>query len=159
MRRDSKEIGLSSFPKDDQPPVVIPFFAFRAMVGCELLMIALAWPGSFHLLINRKKGEWLLSCATFLSLPLPFIATLTSWFTAEVGRQPWSVYGALRTADAITPILTGRAVTVLTASSGLAGKARHHPERRRSRSARQSTFHADCKSWTSGKEELVTPLS
>jgi cytochrome bd ubiquinol oxidase subunit I len=88
MRRDSKEIGLSSFPKDDQPPVVIPFFAFRAMVGCELLMIALAWPGSFHLLINRKKGEWLLSCATFLSLPLPFIATLTGWFTLKSVVSP-----------------------------------------------------------------------
>jgi cytochrome d ubiquinol oxidase subunit I len=44
--------------------------------------------------------------ATFLSFPLPFIATLTGWFTAEVGRQPWSVYGVLRTADAVSPNLT-----------------------------------------------------
>jgi cytochrome d ubiquinol oxidase subunit I len=43
---------------------------------------------------------------TFLSFPLPFIATLTGWFTAEVGRQPWTVYGVLRTADAMTPFLT-----------------------------------------------------
>ena len=48
--------------------------------------------------------------ATFLSFPLPFIATLTGWFTAEVGRQPWSVYGVLRTADAVTPTLTVEAV-------------------------------------------------
>jgi cytochrome d ubiquinol oxidase subunit I len=45
---------------------------------------------------------------TFLSFPLPFIATLTGWFTAEVGRQPWTVYGVLRTADAMTPFLTTR---------------------------------------------------
>jgi cytochrome d ubiquinol oxidase subunit I len=112
MRLDSKEIGLDSFPKQDRPPVVIPFFAFRVMVGCGLLMMALAWLGSLHLLIARKRGEWLLLWATFLSFPLPFVATLTGWFTAEVGRQPWSVYGALRTADAVTPTLTVEAVTV-----------------------------------------------
>jgi cytochrome bd ubiquinol oxidase subunit I len=112
MRFDSKEIGLSSFAKQDRPPVAIPFFAFRAMVGCGLLMMALAWLGSFHLLVARKRGEWPLLWTTFLSFPLPFIATLTGWFTAEVGRQPWSVYGALRTADAVTPTLTVQAVTV-----------------------------------------------
>src|SRR6202011_1198539 len=49
---------------------------------------------------------------TFLSFPLPFIAILTGWFTAEVGRQPWVVYGVLRTADAMTPFLTTRAATI-----------------------------------------------
>ena len=44
----------------------------------------------------------------FLSFPLPFIAILTGWYTAEVGRQPWVVYGVLRTADAMTPFLTTR---------------------------------------------------
>ena len=44
----------------------------------------------------------------FLSFPLPFIAILTGWYTAEVGRQPWVVYGVLRTADAMTPFLTAR---------------------------------------------------
>jgi cytochrome bd ubiquinol oxidase subunit I len=112
MRFDSKEVGLTSFPKEDRPPVAIPFFAFRVMVGCGLLMMAVAWLGSFHLVVDRKKGERLLLWATFLSFPLPFIATLTGWFTAEVGRQPWSVYGALRTADAVTPTLTVPAVMI-----------------------------------------------
>jgi cytochrome bd ubiquinol oxidase subunit I len=110
-RLDSKEIGLSSFPKEDRPPVAIPFFAFRVMVGCGLLMMAVAWLGSFHLLVERKRAERLLLWATFLSFPLPFIATLTGWFTAEVGRQPWVVYGVLRTADAVTPTLSTAAVT------------------------------------------------
>jgi cytochrome d ubiquinol oxidase subunit I len=112
MRLDSKEIGLTSFSKEDRPPVAIPFFAFRVMVGCGLLMMAVAWLGSFQLVVDRKKGERLLLWATFLSFPLPFIATLTGWFTAEVGRQPWSVYGALRTADAVTPTLTVQAVMI-----------------------------------------------
>ena len=112
MRLDSKEVGLTSFPKQDRPPVAIPFFAFRVMVGCGLLMMALAWLGSFHLLVYRRRGDRLLLWATFLSFPLPFVATLTGWFTAEVGRQPWSVYGVLRTADAVTPTLTAQAVTI-----------------------------------------------
>jgi cytochrome bd ubiquinol oxidase subunit I len=112
MRLDSKEVGLAGFPKEDRPPVAIPFFAFRVMVGCGLLMMALAWVGSFYLLFDRKPGQQLLLWATFLSFPLPFIATLTGWFTAEVGRQPWSVYGIVRTADAVTPTLTTQAVTV-----------------------------------------------
>ena len=112
MRFDSKEVGLTSFSKEDRPPVGIPFFAFRVMVGSGLLMMAVAWLGSFQLVVDRKKGERLLLWATFLSFPLPFIATLTGWFTAEVGRQPWSVYGALRTADAVTPTLTIPAVMI-----------------------------------------------
>src|ERR1700752_1960977 len=75
-------------------------------------MMALAWLGSFHFVVDRKRGERLLLWATFLSFPLPFIATLTGWFTAEVGRQPWSVYGALRTADAVTPTLSVQGVIV-----------------------------------------------
>src|SRR6202035_3562144 len=112
MRLDSREIGLTSFRREDRPPVAIPFFAFRVMVGCGLLMMALAWLGSFHLLVDRMRGERLLLWAAFLSFPLPFVATLTGWFTAEVGRQPWSVYGALRTADHITPTPATQAVAV-----------------------------------------------
>ncbi|GLR83596.1 cytochrome ubiquinol oxidase subunit I [Bradyrhizobium iriomotense] len=112
MRLNSRETGLTSFAPEDRPPVAIPFFTFRVMVGCGLLMMAVAWLGSFYLLFERKPGRRLLLWATFLSFPLPFIATLTGWFTAEVGRQPWSVYGALRTADAVTPTLSVQAVTI-----------------------------------------------
>jgi cytochrome d ubiquinol oxidase subunit I len=53
-----------------------------------------------------------MSWCVFLSFPLGFIATLTGWFTAEVGRQPWAVYGILRTADALTPSLTLHQVAI-----------------------------------------------
>ena len=91
--------------------MLIPFFAFRIMVGCGLLMLAVAWVGSYLSFKRRIERNRLLLWAMFLSFPLPFIAILTGWFTAEVGRQPWTVYGVLRTADAMTPFLTARAAT------------------------------------------------
>lgn len=111
MSLSAKEVGLTDFPVKDRPPVLIPFFAFRVMVGCGLLMLALAWYGSFQVIRDRmEKQRWLL-WGTFLSFPLGFIATLTGWFTAEVGRQPWTVFGQLRTADAATPFLTSAQVS------------------------------------------------
>ena len=92
--------------------MIIPFFAFRVMVGCGLLMLLLAWVGSYLSIKGSIERNRLLLWATFLSFPLPFIAILTGWFTAEVGRQPWTVYGVLRTADSVTPFLTARAATI-----------------------------------------------
>jgi cytochrome d ubiquinol oxidase subunit I len=112
MSLNSKEVGLTSFPRQDRPPVLIPFFAFRIMVGCGLTMLALAFVGSY-LSLTRRIGRYrFFLWATFLSFPLPFIATWTGWFTAEVGRQPWAVYGLLRTADAMTPFLTAQAAAI-----------------------------------------------
>jgi cytochrome d ubiquinol oxidase subunit I len=112
MTLDSKEVGLTDFPKADRPPVAIPFFTFRIMVGCGLLMLLVAWVGTYVSVKNRLEQNRLLLWLTFLSFPLPFIAILTGWFTAEVGRQPWTVYGVLRTADALTPFLTARTATI-----------------------------------------------
>ena len=112
MSFDSKEVGLTDFPMADRPPMIIPFFAFRVMVGCGLIMLLLAWVGSYLSIQGRIEQNRLLLWATFLSFPLPFIAILTGWFTAEVGRQPWTVYGVLRTADSVTPFLTVRAATI-----------------------------------------------
>lgn len=112
MSLSSKEVGLTDFPVQERPPVAIPFFAFRIMVGCGLLMLFLAWYGSY-LNVNERIGEtrWML-WAIFLAFPLPWIAILTGWFTAEVGRQPWIIYGVMRTAQAVTPSLTTRAATI-----------------------------------------------
>jgi len=112
MSFDSKEVGLADFPPQDRPPVAIPFFSFRIMVGCGLVMLLLAWVGSYLNFRQRLERNRLLLWLTFLSFPLPFIAILTGWFTAEVGRQPWTVYGVLRTADAVTPFLTTRAASI-----------------------------------------------
>lgn len=105
MSLTSKELGIKSFPAANRPPVAIPFFAFRVMVGCGLLMLAIAWLGTWLSFGDRILDARLFQWATFLSFPLGFVATLTGWFTAEVGRQPWTVYGQLRMADAVTPFL------------------------------------------------------
>ncbi len=97
---DSREVGLKDFPLAERPPILIPFFAFRVMAGCGMLMLALAWVGTY---VARRK--WLL-WPVAMSFPLGFIAILAGWFTAEVGRQPWTVWGVLRTADAMTPGLS-----------------------------------------------------
>src|SRR5205823_853529 len=108
----SNEVGLTSFPPPDRPPVIIPFFTFRIMVGCGLVMLAVAWIGSYLSLKGRIEKSRRVLWLTFLSFPLPFIAILAGWYTAEVGRQPWVVYGVLRTAEAMTPFLTARAATI-----------------------------------------------
>jgi cytochrome d ubiquinol oxidase subunit I len=110
---DSREVGLESFPPDDRPPVLIPFFGFRIMVGMALIMLSLSWFGMW-LWIRRKHFEdsrWFL-WLVFLSFPTGFIGVLTGWFVAEVGRQPWVVYGLLRTVDAHSPNVTASEVVI-----------------------------------------------
>jgi cytochrome bd ubiquinol oxidase subunit I len=104
--------GLKDFPADERPPVAIPFFGFRIMVGMGLIMLAvvvtswwLRWRGELF------DTKWYLRLCTLAS-PLGFIAVLAGWATTEVGRQPWTVYGLLRTADSVSPSLTGADVVV-----------------------------------------------
>jgi cytochrome bd ubiquinol oxidase subunit I len=102
---DSREVGLEAFPPEDRPPVIIPFFTFRLMVGMGLVMLAVSWLGLWLLLLGRLDDTRWFLWAAFLAFPSGFVAVLASWFTAEVGRQPWVVYGVLRTKDAVTPSL------------------------------------------------------
>jgi cytochrome bd ubiquinol oxidase subunit I len=109
--------GLDAFAPDI-PPVMPVFFAFRAMVGIGMLMLALAWTGSWLLRRDTPPPRWLLwsfAGATFSG----WIATLCGWMVTEIGRQPWLVTGVLRTSDAVGKAsqgelglsLTGYAVT------------------------------------------------
>ncbi len=109
MSLSSKEVGLTSFPAQDRPPVLAPFFAFRIMVGCGMIMLVLSWFGCYLAFKRRLEGSRAVLWLIFLNFPLPFIAILTGWYTAEIGRQPWTVYGVLRTSQAVTPFLTAEA--------------------------------------------------
>jgi cytochrome bd ubiquinol oxidase subunit I len=99
--------GLKDWPADQRPPVAIPFFAFRIMVGIGLLMLALI-VASWWLRARRRLfvANWFLRVC-MLASPLGFLAVLAGWTTTEVGRQPWTVYGLLRTTDSVSPSLTG----------------------------------------------------
>jgi cytochrome d ubiquinol oxidase subunit I len=94
--------GLKSFPKELRPPVWPTFLSFRVMVGLGTAMILVcllaAW---FSRREDFAEKTWLLKLA-LLSLPMPYIAGQLGWVVAEVGRQPWIVYGVLKTADAVS---------------------------------------------------------
>ena len=112
--------GLKEWAPQDRPPVKIVFFAFRIMVGCGLVMLAVVVTGW----VLWRRGK-LYSSPAWLRLlpwgmPLGFIAVLAGWTTTEVGRQPWVVYGLLRTSEAVTPTLTAGDVTLSLASYVLA---------------------------------------
>lgn len=101
---DAEIKGLKEWPRDERPPALLPFFAFRIMVGLGLLMLAVgAWS-----LVQRFRGRlyedtWLHRAALVMG-PSGFIAVLAGWITTEVGRQPYTVYGLLRTSDSLSPI-------------------------------------------------------
>jgi len=104
--------GLKEFAPDERAPVAVVFFAFRIMVGAGLLMLLLVMIGCVLRASGRLfSSQWYLR-ACQLAMPLGFIAVLAGWTTTEVGRQPWTVYGLLRTADSVTPLLTPQHVLV-----------------------------------------------
>ena len=104
--------GIVTIPREDRPPFLFPFYGFRIMVGLGLLMLAVAWLGCFLMIRGRLAANRWFLWVIFLSFPSGFIAVLAGWFTAEVGRQPWVVFGLLRTADAVTPTVTGVEVLI-----------------------------------------------
>lgn len=110
---DGEVKGLKDFPRADRPPVVAPFFSFRIMVGLGMLMLALAAVG-LVLMWRRTLFDkrWYLYCWIAM-MPAGFIALLTGWYTTEIGRQPWVVYGVLRTADAASPVPASSVLTSL----------------------------------------------
>jgi len=99
--------GLKDFPPDQRPPVAVVYFTFRIMVGIALLMLTVVVAG-FVLMARRRLDatRWYLVLCQFTSC-LGFIAVIAGWITTEVGRQPWTVYGLMRTADSVSPSLTG----------------------------------------------------
>src|SRR6516162_1564697 len=109
---DGEVKGLKDFPADQRPPVAIPFFAFRIMVGCAGIMLGIVLVGGWL----RWRGR-LYSTSLFLRLvqlvaPIGFVAVVAGWCVTEVGRQPWTVYGLLRTAQSVTPSLTSFDVSI-----------------------------------------------
>jgi len=99
---DGKIPGLKEFSPEDRPNSPIVFFSFRIMVGLGVLMLLLA---SWALLARYRgtlyRSEWLHRCSLYMG-PAGLIALVAGWITTEVGRQPWIVYGVMRTKDAVS---------------------------------------------------------
>lgn len=95
--------GLNDFPRDEWPNVMIVHVAFQIMVGCGVLLILV---GLWYWWVRWRKqglGKWLLR-GMLVASPLGFVALEAGWIVTEVGRQPWTIYGIMRTADAVTPV-------------------------------------------------------
>ncbi|MFT4926450.1 MAG: cytochrome d ubiquinol oxidase subunit I [Phenylobacterium sp.] len=96
--------GLNNVPADEIPNVVVVFYSFRVMLGLGVLMMITAFVAGYQLFKGKLYDKpWLLKWLKVM-IPSGFIATLAGWYVAEVGRQPWVVYGLLRTSDVYTPV-------------------------------------------------------
>ena len=107
--------GLTDYPREDWPPVAVVFWSFRIMVAIGFTMLGL---GLWSLLARyrRRLYDWpLLHRAAILMGPSGFVAVIAGWVTTEVGRQPWTVYGLLRTAESHSPIAAPAIAASLTA--------------------------------------------
>ncbi|MCS4435802.1 cytochrome ubiquinol oxidase subunit I [Aquiflexum gelatinilyticum] len=97
--------GLEDIPQDERPPVAITHYGFQIMVGIGMLLmlVGLIWLFGLWKKSSYLHAPWFLALLALLS-PLGFIAVEAGWVVTEVGRQPWILYGIMRTADAVTPM-------------------------------------------------------
>jgi len=102
---NSKVLGLDSVPSDQWPPVAITHFAFQLMIGLGTLL-AIFSIFSFYFLVRKPEAIFKRSFLRIAALctPLGFVAIEAGWAVTEVGRQPWIIYGIMRTSDAVTPM-------------------------------------------------------
>ncbi len=102
---DAEVKGLDAVPPADRPNVVVAHVAFQAMVGCGLLLIA---AGLLYWLLRARRSERLERSGALWPLlvlsPLGMLALEAGWFVTEVGRQPWVIYGSMRTGAGVTPV-------------------------------------------------------
>jgi len=100
--------GLNDFPREDWPPVKVVHVCFQLMVALGSMMAMVAIWAGFVLLRQRSlelpSTHYWLRIALAIIGPFGFLATEAGWFTTEVGRQPWVIFGVLRTSDAVTPM-------------------------------------------------------
>jgi cytochrome bd ubiquinol oxidase subunit I len=112
--------GLSEFPERDWPTnIELLYYSFHIMVGLGTLFIAIMAVAAFLLWRARlAQARWML-WTLVLAFPFPFIANTAGWMTAELGRQPWLVYGLIRTSEGGSPSV--HAGTTLFTTLGFAG--------------------------------------
>jgi cytochrome d ubiquinol oxidase subunit I len=96
--------GLKAFPKDTWPDnIPLLYYAYHIMVGLGTIMTGLMLLAVFFLWRGQLYSIRPVLWALMLSIPFPYIATIAGWMTAELGRQPWLIYGLMRTIDGVSP--------------------------------------------------------
>lgn len=96
--------GLKEWPRDERPPALPVFFTFRIMVGIGFLMLAIGLWSLYARYRDTFYENRLLQKVVIAASPSGFIAVLAGWYTTEIGRQPYTVYGLLRTSDSLSPV-------------------------------------------------------
>jgi cytochrome bd ubiquinol oxidase subunit I len=92
--------GLDAFPKEDWPDnIPLLYYAYHIMVGLGTFFIAILCGSAFLLWRRALYGARWMLWILMLSVPFPYIANTAGWITAEVGRQPWLIYGLMRTSE------------------------------------------------------------
>ncbi len=109
---EGRVVGLRDFPKEDRPPVTVVFYAFRIMLAMWATMLLITVWGWWLAYRRRLYGADLYLRLCNYAIPVGYVAVTAGWVTTEAGRQPWVVYGFLRTADAVTPNLSTGDVTI-----------------------------------------------
>ncbi|MFO0752851.1 MAG: cytochrome ubiquinol oxidase subunit I [Thermodesulfovibrionales bacterium] len=105
---------MKEFPKEERPPVLLTLLSFRAMSSLGMLFMLLALIAFVLSRQNRLESVPLFLWVMLYAIPFPYLATQLGWIVAEVGKQPWIVYGVLRTTDAVSRnITTGQVVALL----------------------------------------------
>ena len=110
---DTEVKGLKDFPADQRPPVLPVFLSFRAMVGLAFLFLAVGFWAWYKRNTIEEQTRFLKLLPWLI--PLPYLANQLGWTIAELGRQPWIVYGIMQTKDAVSPIATSQVATSLVA--------------------------------------------
>ena len=105
--------GLKDFPKDERPPVLVTSFSFKGMVGLGTIFILLTVYGWFKR--KRLLENPLYLKIMILAIPLPYLAIQLGWIVAEIGRQPWLVYGVFKTAAGASPVAVSQVAISLVA--------------------------------------------
>lgn len=112
---DAPMDGLDTVPDADEPPVGLVFWSFRIMVGIGFAMLGIGLWSVFARLRKRLYDWTLLHRAAILMGPSGFVAVIAGWITTEVGRQPYTVYGLLRTSESASPLAAPAIATSLLA--------------------------------------------
>ena len=107
--------GLDTIPDEDEPPVAIVFWSFRIMIALGFAMLGLGAWAALARLRGRLYSAPMLHRLAILMGPAGFVAVLAGWITTEVGRQPFTVYGLLRTSDSLAPVAAPAVATSLIA--------------------------------------------
>jgi cytochrome d ubiquinol oxidase subunit I len=105
-RADGEVKGLKDYPPELRPPVLPTFLSFRLMVGLGTLFILLGIVAAYLSFRDKLESYPLFLKIMVLAIPLPYIANQLGWIVAEMGRQPWIVYGVLKTSDAVSKAIT-----------------------------------------------------